>query len=304
MKTSIKSIITALFFLSLFQAEGLAANVIIIKSQDIAPYTAVSHSFRDSCDFSIQEYTLDSGSVSTIRKELNRGPDLVLTIGLDALEFVKDLQNLPVIYTMVSNPAAYLDARENITGVSMNVSAEKQLRVLLRMKPETKTIGIVYDPRRTADLFQEVAAAAQRLGIGLRRREVSSPRDVPTKIDEMLGEIDAFWLLPDPTVISRESLDFLLLKSFERQMPVITFSEKYVEMGFLLSISFDAKEIGAQACEIASSVLRGTDTTDVLSRPPEHTSVSVNVSTAQRLGLSHNLSKIQKSFDALSVVRK
>ena len=61
-------------------------------------------------------------------------------------------------------------------------------------------------------------------------------------------------VLPDITVITPETIEFLLLFSLENRIPVFTFSEKYVESGALMSIIIDAFDIGCQAGEMAKAI--------------------------------------------------
>jgi len=60
-------------------------------------------------------------------------------------------------------------------------------------------------------------------------------------------------------VITPETIEIMLLFSFENHIPVLTFSEKYVELGALMSIGIDAFDMGCQAGEMANQILKGSD---------------------------------------------
>ena len=47
----------------------------------------------------------------------------------------------------------------------------------------------------------------------------------------LLGKVDALWMLPDETVVTSESLTFLLLTAFKHNLPVLTMSDAFVEAG-------------------------------------------------------------------------
>ncbi|MFZ2948374.1 MAG: ABC transporter substrate binding protein, partial [Desulfuromonadaceae bacterium] len=65
---------------------------------------------------------------------------------------------------------------------------------------------------------------------------------------------DLFWMLPDITVITPETAEAILLFSLENNIPILTFSEKYLERGAMLSIGIDPFDIGRQAGEMAQTL--------------------------------------------------
>ena len=69
---------------------------------------------------------------------------------------------------------------------------------------------------------------------------------MPAVIESMKGKIDIFWMLPDTDVITSETVDAILLFSFQNNVPVFSFSNKYVKMGALASLSVDPVALGAQ----------------------------------------------------------
>jgi len=102
---------------------------------------------------------------------------------------------------------------------------------------------------------------------------------------EMKDTIDVFWMLPDLTVITPETVEFLLLFSFENKIPLFTFSEKYVEMGAFLSMDIDAFDMGRQAGEMASEILAGEDVKKIEQTYARKAIVSTNLLIARKLGI-------------------
>ena len=88
---------------------------------------------------------------------------------------------------------------------------------------------------------------------------ISRPGEIKNKLDAIKPRIDAFWMLPDVTLMTPETIEILLLFSLENKIPIITFSEKYVRMGALLSISSDPYDMGKQAGEMANRIINGGD---------------------------------------------
>jgi putative ABC transport system substrate-binding protein len=152
-------------------------------------------------------------------------------------------------------------------------------------------IGVLYDPNNLTKFVRQAADAARPLGLELVTREVRAPREVPGALLRLRGEIDAFWMLPDPSVVSPETMEFFVLFSGENRIPLVTFSRKYVDMGALLALEVDPFDMGMQAGEMANRLLQGTDIR-VIPRVDARKIVQwVNPSVARRLGFSRDLAE-------------
>ena len=93
------------------------------------------------------------------------------------------------------------------------------------------------------------------------------------------------WMLPDLTVITPETVEFLMLFSIENRIPVITFSDKYLEMGALMSISISADDIGAQAWDMTEMVLSGKDIRTISGIDARKAEITFNQRAAKKLGI-------------------
>ncbi len=271
-------------------------EVVVVQSSRVQPYEEAIKGFTSVCDARIKRLIISELKNKDVAGEINKiNPDLVLAIGMDALSRVKRIKDIPVIYLMVLNPRSILSGEKNITGVSMNISQEKQLRGLLDVMPETKTVGLLYDRDRTGHLAEKARDAAGKLGVKLVAKEVRGARSVPQLIRDMKGKIDVFWMLPDVTVLTPETVEFLLLFSLEYKIPVLAFSEKYTELGALMSIGIDAFDIGSQAGEMAEKILSGKDVANVPQADARKVIISINLKVARKLGISVDEKIIRKA---------
>jgi putative ABC transport system substrate-binding protein len=101
-------------------------------------------------------------------------------------------------------------------------------------------------------------------------------------------------MIPDLTVITPETVEFLLLFSLENQIPLLAFSDKYVELGALLSIGIDPFDIGRQAGEMAKKILSGGDVRNVQQVDARKAIISVNLKIARKLGMNIDEKMIRK----------
>lgn len=279
-----------ILFLSIFLFQGIAEathEVVVVQSFNIKPYNEAFKGFKSMCDCRIKQFVLsEMEGLDVVKAVRDAKPDLILAIGIDALAKVKRIRNIPIVYLMVPNPQNIISDEENITGVSMNISTEKHLATLRDVLPKIKRVGLLYNPDRTGSFVKKARLAASSMGIELLAKEVYSSKDVPALVNTMKGKIHAFWMLPDTTVVTPETTEILLLFSLENKIPIMTFSDKYVELGALMSLEIDAFDSGKQAGEMAHKILSGTSIKKVSETDPRKAVLSINLKIANKLGIT------------------
>lgn len=267
------------------EAQPQPQNIAIIKSYNLKIFDKVIAEFERSCQCNVTEHTLaeDEGE-EILAKIRSARPAAVFVLGTEAFSLVKLLKNIPVIHTYTMAP---VDPEErNRIHVKIEIPPEKQFEELLKLLPAVKRVGVVYDPRNTSHIVREALKAAKKMGIKLVPLEVHSQKKVIAAISGMKDKVDAFWMLPDPTVVTPESVEFLLLFSLENRIPILTFSEKYVRLGALISLSPDPLDIGKNAGAIARRIFAGEDVSDIKSGTITRTILSVNTSAGKKLGIT------------------
>jgi putative ABC transport system substrate-binding protein len=268
------------------QSMAAAADIISVQSINIQPYDDALNGFKKTCKCEAKKIVIADIQEANIVDDIRETkPDAVIAIGLDALNSVKAIKDIPIVYLMVLDPSHEITDRENITGVSMNIPPEEQLHAIPKIIPEIKTVGILYDPEKTGDFVSKVNRAAARKGIKLIAKEVSSAKEVPAVLEAMKGNIDAFWMVPDVTVITPDTAEYIFLYSFNNGIPVITFSRKYLDMGALISLEIDPEDIGRQAGEIVGKILSGTDVKDIPATSARRIVPRINRLAAGKLGI-------------------
>lgn len=232
-----------------------AHQVTVIKSADMVPYQEAVEGFKKTCDCSVSELSLSESDHNLRQQIREQKPELIVTVGVDALTEVSRITDLPVVYAMVPNSLLPGMKARNISGVSLHITPEKYLIAMLDLFPDTKRIGIVYDPKNLDAFVREAEQIARKKGVELVQRKVTRASDVPAAIDTLMDIVDVFWMLPDVTAVNPDLFKYLLGSAYQRNLPVFTFTRKYVEMGAAAGLSVVPADIGAQAAEIAKRIL-------------------------------------------------
>ena len=269
----------------------LATEVVILKSSDIAAYNQAINGFKAALPphMTLTEYDLQ-GDLEKGRKFARKirasDPALVLAIGLKAAKAAQlEIGDIPVVYAMVLDPTKYGLTTPNMTGILLEIPLERQLSTIHSVLPQVRRLGALYDPAKTAATIAEAQRLTKRDGIELIASAVSHEREVPAALRNLLGPVGALWLVPDSTVLTDESLRFILNAALEQRVPVIGFSREFARSGALLCLSVNYSDIGRQAGQLARKLLDGRLSMPMKPMPPERIDLSLNLKTARFLGI-------------------
>ena len=172
----------------------------------------------------------------------------------------------------------------NIAGVAMEVSPKKQISNFKSALPSLKNIGVVYNPGNSERRVKAGNKACQKLGIKLTEKTVSSPKEVPDAFRDLVGTVDAIWLLPDTTVLTKASFSFILKTAMEEKIPLLGFSESLVKGGALMSFSVDYRSVGKLAGGLVKKILSGVAPNTLSLASPEG-EFTLNLHIADFLGI-------------------
>lgn len=268
-----------------------ATDIIILKSSDIAAYNQAISGFKAAIPngINLSEYDVQ-GDLEKGRKLARKirasDPALVFAVGLKAAKAAQlEIVDIPVVYSMVLDPAKYGLNTPNMTGILLEVPIERQLVMLRTLLPQIKHVGTLYDPAKTTTLIEEARRLLKLTGTELIPLQISSERDVPGGLRALLPSIDALWLVPDSTVLTDESLRFILNTALEERVPVIGFSREFARSGALLCLSVNYGDIGRQAGQLTRKLLDGQLSLPMKPWHPDRIETSLNLKTAKFLGI-------------------
>ncbi len=207
----------------------------------------------------------------------------MLAIGTTAFKKLRLLNDVPVVYVMAVLSEADRALPPNISGVSMEIPPAAYFAAMKQVFPSAKQVGLLYDPRNSETFVEEASRDARAAGLELSDRKLPDPAGLAAALGSMRDTIDILWILPDPTVVTPETIDYLLRFSIQNNIPLFAFSKKYVEMGAIASLDVDPYDMGAQAADIAKGIAAGgKGSVRVYARK---TRLSINGKAANKMGV-------------------
>ncbi len=272
-----------------------AEEVAILKSADISAYSEAITAFKKALPSTflvLPEYDLHG--------DMTKGPNLargirasnakiVLAVGLKASLVAKlEILDIPVIFCLVLDPEKYDLPTSNMIGLSSDIPFRQHLKPLHILFPKTSRIGVLFDPQKTNGVKAQLLKDAKTLGISIVSETVHSEKDVPKALNAIKNRIDALWLLPDSTVLTENTLDFLISTTLEANIPVVGFSAGLVQSGAVVGAYIHYADIGKQAAQLTQQLVGSASPSQFFGtiRPPERIYQSINQKSARYLILS------------------
>ncbi len=283
-----KSLILTLFFL-LTTPSLYAAEVVALMRYDVGPYHRVLEGFQKGCNCTVEKLIVPPKEDPALWQKIRGShPSMILAVGEAAFtRAVKYAGDIPVVHTFVSYPWQIIpENKTNIMGVPLLVPPEVTLARFLKISPWSKRIGLVYDPEESTRMVNEIRIAAGKLGMELVALELKDPREAPDLFWSLAGKVDAYWMLPDPTVFSPASVEILVDFSKENRIPIITFNDSFVLKGALMALSTQDFEMGLQAGKMANKLLAGFPMKEIPRLFARKTVLSFNKRIAAIMGVT------------------
>lgn len=292
----------------LFQTSFLIWNVtaaentvFIIRSQQISAYNEAIKGFEEGC----KEKNISIKAIYDLKGDAEEGkrvvqnikdnkikPNLILAVGVLAATIAKEqFSDIPIIFCMVINHERFNLEGANITGISSEASVEDQFALLKELPGAPKNVGVIYDPTKTGKIISEATIVTKKFEFNLVKSEVFSEKDVESKLKNIINKIDALWVIPDSTVITKKSLNVISKIALEHHLPIFCTSDAIVKAGALVSVSPDYEYTGIQAARMAQTLLSSPTTTSLGIKQPDKLKLTLNTQTAEIIGV--NLSSMQ-----------
>jgi putative ABC transport system substrate-binding protein len=272
--------------------ESSAMDIAILQSSDIAAYREAIAGLKATGPIGATYTEYDAQGDLELGKKLARklrasDASLVVAVGLKAALAAKvEIVDVPVVYMMVLDPLKHQLTAANMTGTLLEVPLDRQMKIMRMFLPNLHRIGTLYDPAKTSSRMKDAVQQATISDFQLTGIPIESDKDVPQQLRALLANVEALWLMPDSTVLTNESVQFILESALARQIPVIGFSPEFTRLGALLSMSVNYGEIGRETGLLVKRILNGEKRLPHNPMPIERFKITLNLKTAKFLGMT------------------
>ena len=281
-----------LSFCTLWLSEAAAMDIAILQSSDMAAYREAITGLKTTGPIGAIYTEYDAQGDLELGKKLARklrasNASLVVAVGLKAALAAKvEIVDIPIVYMMILDPLKHQLTAANMTGTLLEVPVDRQLKIMRTFLPTLHQLGTLYDPAKTSSQVNHAVQQATASDFQLKGIPVESEKDVPQQLRTLLSDVEALWLMPDSTVLTNESVHFILESALSRQIPVIGFSPEFTRLGALFSMSVNYGDAGRETGLLAKRILDGERLLPLNPMPIARLKITVNLKTARFLGIT------------------
>lgn len=237
-----------------------------------------------------QQNTLES-IMSTF--EGNKSDVIVAIATPTAQTAAKYSEHIPVVFSAVSDPvgAGLLDdlskPNHNITGTSDEIQVDQILELALKIDPDMKTLGFIYNASEANSVSNLAKAKAfcEKHNITLREGSGSNITEISSAVSVLTDQCDAIFAPNDNTVAS--SMSALVTAANEKKVPVYTGADSMVSDGGFATVGIDYTELGKETARMVDQILKGKDVKDIPVKVfKTNLNIYVNEKTRKELGIT------------------
>ena len=221
--------------------------------------------------------------------------DLICAISTPAAQSVANAtKDIPIVGTAITDyvTAKLIISNEepktNVTGTTNMNSIDKHIDLLLKIAPQTKQIGVIYN---TSDvnsqvqvrILKELSAAK---GLSVKEATVTSVNEIQQAAQSLIAaNVDAFYVPTDNVVAS--GMPVLAGIANEAKVPIICGEAAMVKNGALATIGIDYYKLGMQTGAMAARILDGKgNPAQMPIESQKELRTTVNEDTAAKIGVT------------------
>jgi len=204
-------------------------------------------------------------------------------------------RTIPIIMVATGDPvgagfvASLARPGGNITGLTAGAVAvsEKYVELLTSAVPRLSGFGVLANPNSSsyAGFQDQLASAAQKLGLKLVRADIRSPRDIESAF-AFLGQqrLEGLIVVHEALILANRRHIAELAAKY--RMPAVYGTRDYIEAGGLMSYGTDISENYRRAAAYVDRIFKGATPGDLPVEQPTKFELVINLKAAQALSLA------------------
>lgn len=236
----------------------------------------------------------EQANLKTIcQKFVSNNYDLIIAIATPSAQIaLGETTEIPIIFSAVTDPisAELVSSLEapggNITGTSDAVSAQKIMELALKITPDIKTIGAIYNSSEinSQSVIEDLKEFAAAKGLTVLEAPVMNASEIPQSASYLADKSDAVFSPIDNTVASTMPIITQIL--IDAKIPFYVGADSMVNDGGLATYGINYTTLGHETGKMAVKVLNGENPGSIPVLKIEDVQIYINENTAAQIGVT------------------
>ena len=220
--------------------------------------------------------------------------DLICAIATPAAQTVANAtKEIPIVGTAITDyvgaklAASNEAPKGNVTGTSDMNPVKEQIDLLLKLFPNTKTIGTIYCSSEVNSEVQVKAMKeyAESKGLKVEVATISTVNDIQQAAQSLVGQVDVFYEPTDNIIAS--AMPTLAAITDPAKKPIICGEPNMVKAGGFATYGIDYYKLGVQTGYMAADILDGKSKPATMPiEMAKDLKVTINKKSAAALGIT------------------
>ncbi|TCS61004.1 ABC transporter substrate-binding protein [Varunaivibrio sulfuroxidans] len=309
---------------------ALMASIMPLAAQgaekSVAITQIVAHPALDACRKGIKDALADAGYVAgknlkwtyesaqgspttaaqVAQKFIGEAPDVIVAIATPSAQSVAaNTKTIPLVFSAVTDPvgAKLVSNMEhpgkNITGVTDLSPIGAHMRLIKRIVPTVKRLGIVYNPgeANSVSLVNLVKSEAPKIGMSVVEAAAYKSSDVLDATRSLVGKVDAIYIPTDNTVVS--AFEGVVKVAEEAKIPLFAADTDSVKRGAIAAAGFNYYDVGRQTGAMVARILNGEKPGDMAVEGVSKTELYLNLRAAAKMGVTVPTDIVKEAKDVI-----
>lgn len=250
----------------------------------------------ENCKIDLQQANGEVSNVTSILQGFEgEGCDVIVAITTPCAQAAAPYsEKIPVVFSAVTDPVAaeIVDSLDNtganITGTSDALDIDKILDFALKMTPDIKTLGYLYNAGEANSIacLETVKKYCDAKNIKVKEASVSNSSEVQVAAENLCGEADAIFSPNDNTIAG--AMGIVAQVANTSKIPVYVGADSMVKDGGLGTVGIEYTDLGIETANMVDKILKGEKKASEIPVKVfnEDLSTYINKTTADEIGVT------------------
>lgn len=248
---------------------------------------------KDKVEITYKDGQGDASNINTIISQfVGDDMDIIVPIATGAAQSAAAAtKDIPIVFAAVSYPVEaglveQLDKTEgNITGVSDAIGVGEILDLALRITPDIKTFGFVYNSGEVNSVaaIEKAKEYCDTKGLKYTEATITNSGDLLQASQSLVSKVDAIFTPTDNTVAS--AMPVLSAEAIKAKIPVYVGADSMVADGGFATVGVDYKILGRQVASMIKRIIDGEKISDNPVEVLNQYKKIINTTTAKKIGV-------------------